>query len=175
MDLKRPWIWFVAGGFFGYVALHPLVMISAQFMSFGPTNCLDQSPAFIFHYLRAAFSIEMLPWGLSFFLLSGFAGMLIVRSRIMMIEKSKLEAVMELAGAACHELNQPLQAMLGYAALLAEDVPQNSNLGNNLEIIIEQVDKMNVILTKIRNITKYETLEYVNGVKIVDIEKSSKR
>jgi len=37
----------------------------------------------------------------------------------------------------------------------------------------EQIEKMNMITQKIGSIKKYKAMEYVAGVKIVDIDKAS--
>jgi signal transduction histidine kinase len=40
------------------------------------------------------------------------------------MHREKLQAVLELAGAVCHELNQPIQAILGHSELLLMDLPK---------------------------------------------------
>lgn len=89
------------------------------------------------------------------------------------LQKEKLQGVLEMAEAACHELNQPLQIMLGYHELLIRDIPDDHSIIANLNIIREQIEKMRVITKKIMKITKYETKSYGHGSKIIDIDKSS--
>ncbi|MBW2493101.1 MAG: PAS domain S-box protein [Deltaproteobacteria bacterium] len=89
------------------------------------------------------------------------------------LQKEKLEGVLEMAGAACHELNQPLQIMFGYNELLIKDIPDDHPLFAKLNIIREQIEKMRVITKKIMKITKYETKPYAQGSIIIDIDKSS--
>jgi len=78
-----------------------------------------------------------------------------------------------MAGAACHELNQPLQIISGYYELLIKDIPDDHSLNIKFKIIQEQINKMRVITKKITKITKYETRPYADGSKIIDIDKSS--
>ena len=78
-----------------------------------------------------------------------------------------------MAGAACHELNQPLQIISGYYELLIKDIPDDHFLNANLNIIREQIEKMGAITKKIMKITKYETKPYTHGSIIIDIDKSS--
>jgi signal transduction histidine kinase len=40
-------------------------------------------------------------------------------------QRERLQGVFEMAGAVCHELNQPLMAISGYTDLLAMKVPKN--------------------------------------------------
>ena len=89
------------------------------------------------------------------------------------LKKEKLHGVLEMAGAACHELNQPLQIVSGYYELLINDIPDGHPIIENLNIIREQIDKMGQITKKIMKITKYRTKPYVQGSMIIDIDKSS--
>ena len=90
------------------------------------------------------------------------------------LQKEKLEGVLEMAGAVCHEINQPLQVMLGRAELMNAESKNNMPSPKNLEIITDQIEKIARITQKLMNITKYETKQYVSG-KIIDIEKSSQK
>lgn len=89
------------------------------------------------------------------------------------LQKERLQGVLEMAGAACHELNQPLQIISGYYGLLLRDIPDDRSLNESLNIIQEQIDKMGEITKKIMKITKYETKPYTQGSIIIDIDKSS--
>jgi nitrogen-specific signal transduction histidine kinase len=85
----------------------------------------------------------------------------------------RLQGVLEMAGAICHELNQPLQSIYGYADLLEVNNPQNGSRDRYVDKITEQVGRVKSITGKLMRITKYETVEYLNGSKIIDINKSS--
>ena len=89
------------------------------------------------------------------------------------LKKEKLQGVLEMAGAACHELNQPLQIVSGYHELLISDIPDDHPLIENLNIISDQIEKMARITKKIMKITKYRTKPYIRGSMIIDIDKSS--
>jgi PAS domain S-box-containing protein len=88
-------------------------------------------------------------------------------------EREKHAAVAELAGAAAHELNQPLTSIIGYAELLLRRLEQASPLHNAADIIITQAERMAEIVRKIGKITKYETKTYVGGAKILDLDKAA--
>jgi PAS domain S-box-containing protein len=90
-----------------------------------------------------------------------------------LMRREKLHGALEMAGAACHEFNQPLQVISGYADLLLRD-RRGSGLGcDELERIKAASDRMMEISRKIQQITRYETREYVGGATIIDIDKSS--
>ena len=96
-----------------------------------------------------------------------------VKAEAKQIEFEKLQGVIEMAGAVCHELNQPLQSIMGYSQLLQLDVPDGFAGAEYLAKIVSQVDRLKEITGKLMGITRYETVEYLNGSKIVDIDRSS--
>ncbi|ACN13405.1 FixL [Desulforapulum autotrophicum HRM2] len=85
------------------------------------------------------------------------------------IQHEKLQAVLEMAGAVCHELNQPLQAILGYSELIMMDQEPDSQLFRDLGIIRSQTARIGTITKKLSEITKYKTVDYPGQTKIVDI------
>ncbi|MGB7062409.1 MAG: response regulator [Candidatus Zixiibacteriota bacterium] len=90
-----------------------------------------------------------------------------------LIEKEKVSAVVEMAGAASHELNQPLTAILGNLQLVMAKLPEGDPLAKRVNKVLSQVDRMVEIVKKIGHITRYRTKEYAENVRIVDIDKSS--
>lgn len=87
------------------------------------------------------------------------------------LEREKLQGVLEMAGAVCHELNQPLQAIIGYASLYENP---NDLTGKDFNSIKEQVVRIGEITRKLSNITHYQTTTYPGNKTIVDIWGSSK-
>jgi PAS domain S-box-containing protein len=85
----------------------------------------------------------------------------------------KQAAIAELAGAAAHELNQPLTAVMGYAEYLKRTVSGDVAQERAIDVILGETERMANIVRKVGRITRYETKPYVGGAKIVDIEASS--
>ncbi|MFO0725454.1 MAG: PAS domain S-box protein [Myxococcota bacterium] len=83
-------------------------------------------------------------------------------------------AIVELAGAAAHELSQPLTSILGSAELMARKIPADSPASAQLVRILRECDRMAEIVKNIGRITKYETKPYVGLTNIVDLSASSK-
>ena len=87
--------------------------------------------------------------------------------------------VAELAGAAAHELNQPLTAVMAYTELLmrklepAKDDAEDGATWNAAHIIFTQAERMAEIVRKIGKITKYETKSYVGRARILDLDKAA--
>ncbi|NIM98108.1 MAG: response regulator [candidate division Zixibacteria bacterium] len=90
-----------------------------------------------------------------------------------LIEKEKESVLVEMAGAASHELNQPLTAILGNLQLVIAKLPPGDPLAKRLNKVLTQVDRMVEMVKKIGQITRYRTKKYAENVKIIDIEKSS--
>jgi hypothetical protein len=89
------------------------------------------------------------------------------------LQKERLQGVIEMAGGACHELNQPLQTLAAYSHSLLYDLPEDSPMVEKIKKIKETIHQVGQITRKIMNITRYETKEYIKGSKIIDIDKAS--
>jgi C4-dicarboxylate-specific signal transduction histidine kinase len=89
------------------------------------------------------------------------------------LERERLQVLLEMAGAVCHELNQPIQAISGYSENLVLNVKKDDPLYSKLKKIMELARAMGDITGKLMKMTRYETKDYVQGIKIIDIDKSS--
>lgn len=88
------------------------------------------------------------------------------------LKREKLQTIVELAGAVCHEFNQPLQIILGHCELMKDSQNLDDEKKRDLEVIINEIHKMRSLTRNLSNITKYETKEYLRS-KIIDINRSS--
>ncbi len=86
--------------------------------------------------------------------------------------QEKKAFVAELAGAAAHELNQPLTAVMGYADMIARSIEGESRLKRATDHIVAETERMAEIVRKIGKLTRYESKAYVGETKIIDIERS---
>lgn len=82
-------------------------------------------------------------------------------------------AIVELAGAAAHELSQPLTSILGSTELAQRKVPEGSPAAVQLARILTECERMAAIVKNIGRITRYETKPYVGMTQIVDLSASS--
>ncbi len=88
----------------------------------------------------------------------------------------KLDGVVEMAGTACHELNQPLQAAVGQVELLLRQVAGDEAMRDRVNTILEQLDRLGQITAKLQEITKYETTDYIGGrARIIDLERATEK
>jgi nitrogen-specific signal transduction histidine kinase len=90
------------------------------------------------------------------------------------LAKAKLETLIETAGGMCHELNQPLQAALGYAELLLSKVDPQSGCNELMLLKLkDQILRISVIVNNILNIDEYRTRNYINDEKIINFDKNT--
>ena len=93
------------------------------------------------------------------------------RERLAVAEKAAL--VSALAGAAAHELNQPLTSVVGFSEMLFRRTRENERGREELAAILREAERMASIVRKIGMIVRYETAPYLGTRRIVDLDKSS--
>lgn len=81
--------------------------------------------------------------------------------------------VAEVAGAAAHELNQPLTTVMACADLLVRTVTDVPKIDRAARLISSEVQRMADIVKKIGSLTRYETKDYVGEQRILDLDRSS--
>ena len=91
-------------------------------------------------------------------------------------DREKLQGVLEMAGAVCHELNQPLQYVSGFAELLLMDLESKDPIlfYKRMKNLKDGIERIGELTRKIMKITRYESKPYLNRGKIIDIEESSR-
>jgi PAS domain S-box-containing protein len=87
------------------------------------------------------------------------------------IQRERMEGVLELAGAVCHELNQPMTVVSVNSEIISPNM-NKKKMSEKMNIIKREIRKMGKITRNLMHITRYETREYLNGRKILDIDKS---
>jgi PAS domain S-box-containing protein len=96
-----------------------------------------------------------------------------------LLAQERQAIVAELAGAAAHELNQPLTSVMAYTELLmrklapAKEGEKDEGTWNAAQVIFTQAERMAEIVRKIGKITKYETKSYVGRARILDLDKAA--
>ena len=87
-------------------------------------------------------------------------------------EKERLEGVLEMAGAAAHHLSQPIQILLSGANYLQRDKFE-APVREMAAMMLDAVKRLSDRVRRIQAITHYESEEYLQGKRIVDVFKSS--
>jgi signal transduction histidine kinase len=91
-----------------------------------------------------------------------------------LIAAAKLKALVETAGAAGHEMGQPLSVILGNIELALIDTNPNDEHYLSLSEALKAAKAMSALLDKIRSLRRYETKVYLPGTDIVDFDQSAK-
>lgn len=89
-----------------------------------------------------------------------------------MRERERLQGVLEMAGAVCHDLSQPVMAIMGYVELILEEVAHTDGPAANAAKLTQQAEKLSDMTKKLMGITRYETKRH-QGNRIIDIDKAS--
>ncbi len=103
-------------------------------------------------------------------IVGALTGMFILSRQIQnQIEIDKMQGMLEMAGAVCHELGQPMQVVVGALHLMSLDVQKNDPICEYIKLIDEHIGRMSIITQKLMNLTKYKTKSYLKG-NIIDID-----
>jgi len=96
----------------------------------------------------------------------------LARAREALLESERARAVTALAGAAAHELNQPLTVLSGTLVLLRRRVVDPAVL-QRLEMLGGEVERMAEIVARLARITRVRTTSYPGASEILDLSASS--
>ena len=84
-------------------------------------------------------------------------------------EREKREAILAMAGTIAHELNSPLQVVLGNSQFLQDDFEPESDTYKELQTIINNTKTIKQVVNKISFLDQFVLKEYVGDEKIIDI------
>ena len=88
------------------------------------------------------------------------------------MEEERRKAVVELAGAAAHEMNQLLFAIRAYVQVVSSQVDRQ-RLQSDLNMLEEALTAMGDMIRKLGSVKRYETKEYLDDIRILDLDKAS--
>ncbi len=88
-------------------------------------------------------------------------------------EKERLQGVLEMAGAAAHELNQPIQVLAGFMDLMMAKITPEDPLYPKLSAMRASVDKITRIGRKIATVRHYKVKTYLGDDKIIDLDRAA--
>ena len=90
-----------------------------------------------------------------------------------LIEEERLKVLLQMAGATAHEMNQPLNVLLGNIELLEYDKDNPEKLGHRLDAIKTAGKKISSTVKKIQNVRHVNTKPYAGGRTIIDIDQKT--
>lgn len=83
----------------------------------------------------------------------------------------RLSAALEMAGAICHEVNQPLQIITARIHLLSMD-SHDDRTREALRMMNDQVHRIGTITRELMGLKEYSNREYIGSIKIADISRT---
>jgi PAS domain S-box-containing protein len=89
------------------------------------------------------------------------------------VQRERLQAAIATAGAACHELNQPLQGVLSQLELMLLRVDAQPELAHQVGRILKEARQMAEITQRLNRITDFRTRQYLDQSQILDLDESS--
>ncbi len=119
------------------------------------------------------FSVQDLDKVLEIVFFNGIAFLVgMLRDREKTREKEKLEGVMAMAGTIAHELNTPLQVVLGNIQLLQGDFDPAGETYKELQHTVENIHNMDKTIKKITLLDQFKLDDYPGNAKIINIDKA---
>jgi signal transduction histidine kinase len=92
-------------------------------------------------------------------------------ARERLLESERKAAVMEVAGAAAHELNQPLTSVMTSTAMLRRMVDEGEESARRLlETLEQEAERMAAIIRRLGELTEFTTKSYVGKARIIDLD-----
>lgn len=82
------------------------------------------------------------------------------------------EAAVEMAGAACHNLAQPLTTATLIVEKLDRMLPEQGPERENLNALRGEVERLGELVHRISQVSEYTTRPYAQGLRIVDVDAS---
>ena len=95
------------------------------------------------------------------------------KSQKILLEDEKLRAALETVGMIHHELNQPLQVIMGRSEILLDEADSTS-AKKDMEEIVAAAKKLSRMINKLDDIKDYKTKDYMRGSSILDLDESTK-
>jgi PAS domain S-box-containing protein len=97
----------------------------------------------------------------------------LIEARERLIQGEKQAAMAELAGAAAHELNQPLTSVMTSLAMLRRLDRDELKRIHVIDTMEQESERMALIIRRLTQITSYTTKNYVGTAKIIDLDIAS--
>ena len=89
-------------------------------------------------------------------------------------EADRLKGAVQAAGAAAHNINQPLQVIMGGMELLQPGMAADDPGQRQIDAALKAVEKISTIVEQMLSIRHYATIPYASQVNIIDFDSASK-
>ena len=90
-----------------------------------------------------------------------------------LIRAEQDRVLIQTAGAAAHEINQPLTVLMGTAELLGYMMPADDPRRRHIDDLSKSAERIADIVKKMSTTRRYATQPYIKGIEIIDFESAS--
>ncbi len=87
-----------------------------------------------------------------------------------LLEKEKLQSILEMAITISHEFSQPLSVIIGYTDMLLATMEKDDSNYPKLKKIMDNGEALAEVIRKVRSITNYKSITYTGDARMVDID-----
>lgn len=87
-----------------------------------------------------------------------------------LLEKEKLQSILEMAVTISHEFSQPLSVIIGYTDMLLNTMEKDDPMYSKLKKIMDNGEALAEVIRRVRSITNYKSITYTGESKMVDID-----
>ena len=87
-----------------------------------------------------------------------------------LLEKEKLQSILEMAITISHEFSQPLSVIIGYTDMLLSTMEKEDPHYAKLKKIMDNGEALAEVIRKVRSITNYKSITYTGDARMVDID-----
>jgi phosphoglycerate-specific signal transduction histidine kinase len=89
------------------------------------------------------------------------------------LQSERVKVLVETAGAAAHEINQPLTSIFGMVEFLKKDLKEDCEVQKKLDFILDSANKIKKIIKKMGSIKHYTTKPYLKGVDVINFDEAA--
>jgi len=89
------------------------------------------------------------------------------------LQSERIKVLVETAGAAAHEINQPLTSIFGMVGILKKDLKEDTEVQKKLDFILDSANDIKEIIKKMGSIKQYATKPYLKGVDVINFDEAA--
>lgn len=90
----------------------------------------------------------------------------------LVLQSERIKVLVETAGAAAHEINQPLTSIFGMAEILKSSLGKDSPDQEKVDYILKAACQIRDTIKKMSSVRQYITKPYLKGIDIVNFEEA---
>lgn len=97
----------------------------------------------------------------------------LVQTQQKLIDAEKMAAIGDMTVTLKHEINNPLQTIIGYADYLLSTLPEHSELYPQIEAICKGGERIAQLLAKLDQVRRHATTPYLGDDRMLDLDRAA--